>query len=153
MTANQLHVNSLSQSQLSLHLTPLYLTANIRLINALFSSSLLLGSALANVGTQKVLGAPQEKSHATRPVYAIAHRVLMTNGVWDALNDGANALEIDIRADKNGWNAQHGRNAVSRGDAAELMFNVLPKRVLKEEPSPLSSLTSRIRIGASLNMN
>ena len=97
----------------------------MRLINTLFSSSLLLGSALASVGTQHVLDTPQEKTHATRPVYAIAHRVLMTTGVWDALNDGANALEIDMMSNENGWNAQHDIFQSGRGDTAELMFKTI----------------------------
>ncbi|KAF2814391.1 uncharacterized protein BDZ99DRAFT_460047 [Mytilinidion resinicola] len=96
----------------------------MQLIHALISSSLLLGSALASVGTQQVLGIPQEKSNATRPVYAIAHRVLMTTGIWDALNDGANALEIDMMPNKNGWNAQHD-GAAGRGDTADLMFKTI----------------------------
>ncbi|KAF2493581.1 hypothetical protein BU16DRAFT_551386 [Lophium mytilinum] len=49
----------------------------------------------------------------------------MTTGVWDALNNGANALEIDMMPNKHGWNAQHDEDAAARGDTAELMFKTI----------------------------
>jgi sphingomyelin phosphodiesterase D len=97
----------------------------MRLISILLTSPLLLGGVLAFDGLQNVLGNLPNRTPVTRPVYAIAHRVLMTTGVWDALNDGANALEIDMTPSEEGWYAQHDFGWWSRGDTAETMFQTI----------------------------
>ncbi|KAI1910260.1 hypothetical protein LOZ12_002051 [Ophidiomyces ophidiicola] len=59
----------------------------------------------------------------SRALYFIAHRVLTRNGVRAALSHGANAIEVDLTAWRNGWWADHDGNIFSRADRAEAVFN------------------------------
>ncbi|MFM9368468.1 phospholipase [Streptomyces sp. Da 82-17] len=62
-----------------------------------------------------------------RPTWAIAHRVLTAEGVSAALRDGANALEIDATAWKEGWWADHDGTLTSYGDPMADMFDQVAK--------------------------
>ncbi|CAF9930806.1 MAG: hypothetical protein HETSPECPRED_007713 [Heterodermia speciosa] len=57
-----------------------------------------------------------------RPFHVIGHRVLVKQGVYDALNSGINALEIDITAQPEGWWADHDGNALSRGRTTSFVW-------------------------------
>ena len=62
----------------------------------------------------------------SRPFYLIAHRVLVAQGVKDALAHGANAIEIDMTAwKKEGWFACHDGWLPGRGDTAIKMFQTI----------------------------
>lgn len=58
-----------------------------------------------------------------RPFYSIAHRVLRSKGIDDALRNGANAFEIDMSSYNEGWWADHDRTANSWGDSAKDIFH------------------------------
>jgi hypothetical protein len=59
---------------------------------------------------------------------------LSTAGVWDAVRDGANAIEIDMMPNKGGWNAQHDDVPGGRGDTAELMFKTIAQARTQGKP-------------------
>ncbi|EEH04754.1 phospholipase D [Histoplasma capsulatum G186AR] len=62
-----------------------------------------------------------------RPTYAIAHMVLDRKGLKDAIKNGANSVEIDIAAYKEGWWADHDIRGRSWGDSLEDMFKAVAK--------------------------
>ncbi|PHH89732.1 hypothetical protein CDD83_5404 [Cordyceps sp. RAO-2017] len=60
--------------------------------------------------------------NGSKPFWAIAHRVLVRKGVRDCLEDGANAIEMDVQAWRDQWYADHDGTLTSKGDSAESMF-------------------------------
>lgn len=64
------------------------------------------------------------KAENQRPIYAIAHMVLSAQGVKDALDNGANSVEIDLTASDKWW-ADHDRTGDSEGDTANDLFKAI----------------------------
>ncbi|WP_189959552.1 hypothetical protein [Streptomyces alanosinicus] len=84
--------------------------------------------AYVSVGGMLLNGLTAETAQAasSRPIWAIAHRVLEKKAVDAALNHGANALEIDMTAENGGpWWAQHDAGALGRGDKAADLFTYI----------------------------
>lgn len=64
-----------------------------------------------------------------RPIYIIAHKVLNQKGVDDALLNGANALEMDMTAWKEGWWCDHdGKKNSWHASAHDQFTHVAQKR-------------------------
>jgi hypothetical protein len=76
-----------------------------------------------------LLPAPPEAAAAVRrPIYAIAHRVNTLDGVRDALNHGANSIEVDVCPwwNPNEWRAWHDCSSAGnsrRGPSLDSMFD------------------------------
>ncbi|KAK9444125.1 phospholipase D [Metarhizium brunneum] len=70
---------------------------------------------------------PNDGAARPRPVYAVAHRVLTTQQVAEALRQGANALEIDVTAWKQGWFGDHDGVWENMGDSVETLFRAAAK--------------------------
>lgn len=64
-----------------------------------------------------------QRASAGRPFYVIAHRVLTSKGIDDAIRNGANAVEIDMSAFEEGWWADHDHTANSWRDSAKDIFH------------------------------
>ncbi|KAL2870715.1 glycerophosphodiester phosphodiesterase family protein [Aspergillus lucknowensis] len=60
-----------------------------------------------------------------RPIYAIAHRVLRPEAVTAALSHGANAIEVDLTAQSDGWWADHDGTGDSAGTTARELFELI----------------------------
>lgn len=61
----------------------------------------------------------------SEPFYMIAHRVHTVQGIRDSLSHGANALEMDMYAWKDGWYADHDGTSITRGDSARTIFEAI----------------------------
>ncbi|MCF3142696.1 phospholipase [Streptomyces platensis] len=107
--------------------------ASPRRLRAVLLPLALVVSA-ATMGTGAAMAVPEDKPSepapgATdqRPTWAIAHRVLTTGGVTRALENGANALEMDATAWRKGWWADHDGTLTSYGDPMSAMFDQVAK--------------------------
>jgi len=60
-----------------------------------------------------------------KPFYIISHRTLTARGVIAAIEDGANAMEIDARSYDGGWRADHDGFFGSAGDEMQVMFEAI----------------------------
>lgn len=92
------------------------------------SGASLLAGALAASPALALPGAVVKRD--TKPIYAIAHKILTSSSLEGALSDGANALEIDVNAWQEGeegtetsdWWCQHDHDADDYGDRASDLF-------------------------------
>ena len=64
----------------------------------------------------------ETSSYSPQPFHIIGHRVLVKQGIYDAISNGANTPGIHMTAQRAGWWADHDRHAFSRGDTARTMF-------------------------------
>ncbi|PGG97621.1 hypothetical protein GX51_07253 [Blastomyces parvus] len=92
----------------------------------LLAAPLTFGSPVDAVDTD--LTPPLVEKRAT---YAIAHSVLDAKGLEAALSHGANAIEIDIAAYKEGWWADHDLGEKTWGDSLEKLLNGIAKESSK----------------------
>lgn len=99
------------------------------------SSLIVLAGPVEQVAlsVQEVLETNPSKVIApSLPIYAIAHRVLSVQGVKDAISNGANALETDLRAwhDKSGdgWWADHDGVIANRSATASELFEAIAEQ-------------------------
>ncbi|MFJ9467739.1 PI-PLC domain-containing protein [Streptomyces caniferus] len=107
--------------------------ASPRRLRAVLLPLALVVSA-ATLGTGAAMAVPEDKPSKAapgaadqRPTWAIAHRVLTTGGVTRALENGANALEMDATAWHKGWWADHDGTLTSYGDPMSAMFDQVAK--------------------------
>lgn len=63
-----------------------------------------------------------------QPFYLIAHRVLTTQGIHDALSHGANAIELDVSATTQEWYADHDDTPFTRGDTVRTIFEAVAEQ-------------------------
>jgi hypothetical protein len=79
---------------------------------------------------QDSFGPDQPSTLFPEPFYIISHRLLTTKGVRNAVEDGANTIEIDVtpQGDK-GWAAEHPGIAGSKGDPLRDLFKTVVDQV------------------------
>ncbi|KAH6876393.1 phospholipase D [Thelonectria olida] len=106
-------------------------------MSGLYAATLLLASPL--VATQHNGQLTQDAAHqppvgdldttlevraSKKPFYAIAHRCNNVGAIQRAVDDGANAIEMDLYAEETGWWASHDGPS-KNGDKARVMFNAV----------------------------
>jgi hypothetical protein len=112
------------------------------LLSGLYAASLILGSPLATGQRDGQLARDAAHEHLNAPVvdidttldlnaraskkpfYAIAHRCNNVGAIQRAVNDGANAIEMDLYSEDSGWWASHDGPS-KNGDKARVMFDAI----------------------------
>ncbi|KAF5004995.1 hypothetical protein FDECE_8520 [Fusarium decemcellulare] len=112
------------------------------LISGFYAATLVLGSPLLSAGQHdgqftrdmahedlKPRAADLDvtldaRAASRKPFYAIAHRCNDMGAVQRAVNDGANAIEMDLYAETTGWWASHDGPS-KNGNKAQEMFNAV----------------------------
>lgn len=112
----------------------------------LFQSGVsLLAGALAAASPVMALPGAVQKRADQRPIYAIAHKILTSSSLEGALEDGANGLEIDLNAWKegeegtkeSGWWCQHDHSSSDYGDEASEIFKKVTDQRAEGYPIPV----------------
>ena len=90
--------------------------------------TILAGTIALLIGVGQSISIPFKPRDTQRPVSVIAHKVLNEPGLDAALDHGANALEMDMTAWKEGWWCDHDGTETSWHDKADDMFGNIAKR-------------------------
>ncbi|OQE21040.1 hypothetical protein PENSTE_c012G01629 [Penicillium steckii] len=91
---------------------------------------------LLSLGFSALANAALIPRQETRPIYAIAHRVIQTSAVTAALDHGANAIEIDLTPEKDGWYADHDGKGTTAGGTAREVLEFMAKQ--RDNGKPLT---------------
>ena len=117
-------------------LRPVMLPLTLAVVSAALCTSVAGAAPGDDSSRSSESSASSASAGEQRPTWAIAHRVLTTGGVAKALEHGANALEIDATAWRDGWWADHDGTLTSYGDTMADMFDAVARQ--HEEGRPVS---------------
>lgn len=106
----------------------------------LYPASLLFGAFLASSPVNAAPGALKPRGDQ-KPIFSIAHKILTVAQLEDALYDGANAIEVDLTAWREGdkgkgdkgaeasmWWMDHNGDGIEFGDPADVLLEAIGEK-------------------------